>query len=668
MKSYLAQRGIFSEDLIITVNDRMARSLDSPKAIALEGFLSQLWSEISLILPLPRVCSEGESLFLWEKVIRQSSPDIFQVKDTAKRALQAFEWSIEYELSFSEGSPEVLAYKQWESLFLSHRAAQDERVCVSSERLQLLIPLLEQNSIFNQFSYLFADRIWLLGFESLTPLQDRFFKALASHQRAIFFENLSSETVQVPILYGCLTVEDEIRQALRYVEEAIAKNPAITAAIVVPNLPDYYLFIERIASHYLGDLPYVISAGLPLNQTVWMKSAEQRLRAQITYFPDAILADHLALFLDLLRSSDWLGETSLSSISHQMVQGIFNRIESLATGSRSMGVLSAKEALEIFMHALEVPFQEEDDPRAQLFILGMFEAAPLSFDVMWLCGASNDTFPTKPEPNPFIPYDLQRSLHLPRSSADREEVLARGLIHRMGVNCPTFIVSYPRFNDGVRQEISRMFAESGREISILPSRPIEVITGYAPERLEFYEEKQAFPVGPEELKTLRGGASILANQAACPFKAFARARLKLEARELEDPYLSAKERGILIHEVLLKFWRKVGGSANLRPMDSSLLKTTLESIFDEAWKTLLASSQRFSSAQQSLEKEYVVKVVSDWLTFEKTRQDFRVNLLEKEVSTSLAGLPLKLRIDRVDFIVNEKLTLLLDYKTGRPRL
>jgi RecB family exonuclease len=668
MKSYLEQRGIFSDDLIITVNDRLARSLNSPKAIALEGFLSQLWSEVSLIIPLPRVCSESEVLFLWEKVIRQSSPEIFQVKETAKRAIQAFEWSLEYELSFSEGSPEVCAYKKWESQFLSDRLAQSEAICLRSERLQLLIPLLKEASIFNQFSYLFSDKIWLFGFESFTPLQNRFFKVLADHEKVIVFENLSSEVFHAPTVYGCLTVEDEIRQALTYAKEAIKKDSSVTAAIVVPNLPDYYLFIERIASHYLDDLPYVISAGLPLNQTVWMKSAEERLKAQIIYFPDAILVDHLARFVDLLRSSEWLGDTSLSSISYQMVQGIFNRIEALARASRSMGVVSAEEALEILMHALEVPFQAEDDPRAQLFILGMFEAAPLRFDVLWLCGVSNESFPTKPDPNPFIPYDLQRSLNLPRSSADREEALARRLIHRMGVNCPRFIVSYPRFNDGVRQEVSQLFAEIARETVILPSKPLEVIKGYEPELLEFYQDTRAFPVGSEELKVLRGGASILANQAACPFKAFARARLKIEPKEPEDPYLSAKERGILIHEVLLKFWHKVRTSVALKTMDPALLDSTLETIFDEAWKVLFPSSKLFSSAQHALEREYVVKVVSDWLVFEKNRQDFQVNLLEKEVSTSLAGLPLKLRIDRVDLILKENIRLLLDYKTGRSRL
>jgi probable DNA repair protein len=298
----------------------------------------------------------------------------------------------------------------------------------------------------------------------------------------------------------------------------------------------------------------------------------------------------------------------------------------------------------------------------------MFEAAPLRFDVLWLCGVSNESFPTKPDPNPFIPYDLQRSLNLPRSSADREEALARRLIHRMGVNCPRFIVSYPRFNDGVRQEVSQLFAEIARETVILPSKPLEVIKGYEPELLEFYQDTRAFPVGSEELKVLRGGASILANQAACPFKAFARARLKIEPKEPEDPYLSAKERGILIHEVLLKFWHKVRTSVALKTMDPALLDSTLETIFDEAWKVLFPSSKLFSSAQHALEREYVVKVVSDWLVFEKNRQDFQVNLLEKEVSTSLAGLPLKLRIDRVDLILKENIRLLLDYKTGRSRL
>ena len=60
-------------------------------------------------------------------------------------------------------------------------------------------------------------------------------------------------------------------------------------------------------------------------------------------------------------------------------------------------------------------------------------------------------------------------------------------------------------------------------------------------------------------------------------------------------------------------------------------------------------------------------MVIEWLTYvEMQRDDFKVIYEEKQESISIAGLRLKLRIDRIDQTPEGKI-LLIDYKTGNIR-
>jgi hypothetical protein len=102
--------------------------------------------------------------------------------------------------------------------------------------------------------------------------------------RSSTFSFLSTGEGKSPKIYACSSIEDEFRQALSFAYQEASANPHAQIAIVVPNLPDYYLFLKRIAKTYLQQLPYVISAGLPLNQTPWVKSAFDILKSQTAFF------------------------------------------------------------------------------------------------------------------------------------------------------------------------------------------------------------------------------------------------------------------------------------------------------------------------------------------------------------------------------------------------
>ena len=64
-----------------------------------------------------------------------------------------------------------------------------------------------------------------------------------------------------------------------------------------------------------------------------------------------------------------------------------------------------------------------------------------------------------------------------------------------------------------------------------------------------------------------------------------------------------------------------------------------------------------------LEGQRLVILIKEWLRFEQMRLPFKVLETEKKISVSVAGLPLHLRLDRVDRLKDDSL-LVIDYKTG----
>jgi ATP-dependent helicase/DNAse subunit B len=149
---------------------------------------------------------------------------------------------------------------------------------------------------------------------------------------------------------------------------------------------------------------------------------------------------------------------------------------------------------------------------------------------------------------------------------------------------------------------------------------------------------------------------VLADQAACPFRAFARWRLGAEALESPEQGPDAMDRGILLHTLMAKIWKEAKTLSGLNP---NLINGSAKAAVAE-----LGLEGRFAD----LEVQRLVKLANEWLDqSERARVPFEVVSIEEKRTMNVGGLELSGRIDRMDRLLEGEMRgshVLIDYKTG----
>ena len=167
--------------------------------------------------------------------------------------------------------------------------------------------------------------------------------------------------------------------------------------------------------------------------------------------------------------------------------------------------------------------------------------------------------------------------------------------------------------------------------------------------------------------TIQGGAGVLTAHSQCPFKAFATARLGARGWDPAEAGLTAAQRGQLLHAVLHAVWG--GPPPGLRSRDELLALTDRKAFVDRHVRTVLrekmpaSTRERMPQRYLELEEMRLSRLVTEWLDYEATRLPFTVAETEVGRSVTIAGLNLRLRLDRIDRLNDDSL-LVIDYKSG----
>jgi ATP-dependent helicase/nuclease subunit B len=367
----------------------------------------------------------------------------------------------------------------------------------------------------------------------------------------------------------------------------------------------------------------------------------------------------------LLSAMQWPGERELNSEEYQT----FQKWKELMAGLAQLDLVCAPVTLDSAVGTVrrlagEELFQPET-PEVPVQVLGLLESAQLEFDRLFVLGLTDAAWPRMQRPNPLLPVELQRSRGLPGSSAEWELGFARRRQAGWCRAAPRVVFSYHCADGDLMLGASPLLA--GLPERTLPELGTEPLSDWraAAQRLAMLESVADWQgnVLPEGV-AFAGGARLIRDQAACPFRAFAAHRLG--AASLEHPHegLDARDRGILLHAALAALWSELSTQQRLATTPHDELVALVARCVDSALRRL--HPRRASSLRAgflALERERLVALLQEWLQVERRRAEFQVVACEADSVVNVAGLNLKLRLDRVDRLPGGS-ELLIDYKAG----
>ncbi len=378
------------------------------------------------------------------------------------------------------------------------------------------------------------------------------------------------------------------------------------------------------------------------------------------------------LFAEQLTILGWPGSRPLDTLEFQQVEVWYKSLAELNSFDYIFPSLSLSQCLELLERvAFDTQFQAQTyDSSVQ--ILGVFEAAGMVFDHLWVMNFDNESWPPPVNPSSLLPLAMQKREGMPMASIERELTLAKKLTERFKASAHNVVFSYCSV-DGDKQ------LQASSLIDDVPSfyqsdMPETIENGYL--QTIFNEgglEAFVDSCGPRivDPKLVRGGTQILKDQAACPFRAFAKHRLGAKPFEQAVTGLNAAERGVLIHGALEVIWKKLRYQKRLLELEEASLKTLIDDSIAASFESILGRSpdvnKTIGTRLKQLETERVHKLLRAWLELEKQRAPFTVIFSETKKNMKMAKLPVQIRYDRIDKLDDDSL-FIIDYKTGRQEI
>jgi ATP-dependent helicase/nuclease subunit B len=357
-------------------------------------------------------------------------------------------------------------------------------------------------------------------------------------------------------------------------------------------------------------------------------------------------------FSTLLEAAGFPGERGLDSEEFQARAKLNEMLGELSRLERVSARMNFGHALATLERLCRETLFQPQTPDAPIQVLGILESAGLEFDHLWVSGLTDEAWPLHARANPFIPVALQRKAGIPESSPEGSLALDRRITEGWRSAAREVVFSYYEKDEDrtlAPSPLLSFVAEKYLEQAAAGPRLRDRV--FASRNLSSSEDRVAPPVAVLQVK---GGTRVLSDQAACPFRAFARHRLA--ARPLEEPVegLDAAQRGSLLHAFMKNLFTVVKSSDQLRAdLAPAIAAAAAAAVKD------LGLEGRFAE----LERERLARIGEEWLEVERARAPFEVAALEEKRVIQLARLQFEGRIDRMDRL--EKGHALIDYKTSR---
>ncbi|MEM9242998.1 MAG: PD-(D/E)XK nuclease family protein [Pseudomonadota bacterium] len=407
----------------------------------------------------------------------------------------------------------------------------------------------------------------------------------------------------------------------------------------------YHLQLKEVISH-ARHCPRLADSCRALRKTIWPK--KQRPSHWLTPFNAA------------LSALGWPGERSLNSREYQALQKWQTVLDNFAAMDDVCHAIGAAKALSCLEQiTTNTLFQAQDDDHAKIQILGLLEATALSFTHSWVMGLDDRHWPDAANANAFLPYAVQKQLNMPNATPERQLAFSKMMTEHLIQHSQTIVFSYPQCDNDYDLQASALIRDYPTLDNALPLESNQN-NSFENNRLEQIHDVKSDKVKMDTIA--KGGSGVIKEQAACPFRAFAKYRLQAEAIPQLHLGFDGRQRGIIVHELLQTFWQQTKDWSQLCQLSSQALDQRLTEIIQH-----VLSKRNFSHLPSSflaIEAHRLHTLLCKWLTLEKERQPFTVQAEEKKQHIHIGGLEMTIQIDRIDQLEDGS-TLIIDYKTGK---
>ncbi len=476
----------------------------------------------------------------------------------------------------------------------------------------------------------------------------------ADRTDSVFHVNASAPLKEHPLVASALLLLELLRPRVAIADAgAILRCPFIAGAAAERNaraLADIELRRRRDLDVGVRDLEFAAKDCrmlAPVWQHVQRVLSNKRGRLDFSAWSE--------LFAGLLQVAGWPGDVELNAAEQEITEAWKQALSEMAALGLVSEPVSYGAALTYLRRLLLRPGIERGDWSSPVQILDSSDASGIQFDEALLTGLGEESWPPPLNANPLVPLKLQRVTEIASSSPEKGRRERERLTESLFAAARAVSATY----SGRLSPIAAAFVTP---VSELPQWPGKLPRDcYARQDLMELEDSKAPPYTSKE--PVRGGTAIVKEQSQCPFRAFA--EFRLAARTPEDACFGfdARDRGGFLHKALQFVWGDLRTQDRLRAMPEDELQVLVEKAVKQAVKEYQSSP--FHELITITERERLQELILEWLQIERNRKmPFTVELVEEKRSYELGGLPLQLRLDRIDRLRNGSLVL-IDYKSGK---
>jgi len=304
---------------------------------------------------------------------------------------------------------------------------------------------------------------------------------------------------------------------------------------------------------------------------------------------------------------------------------------------------------------------------ANVTVLPLSQLSGVQWDYLFVMGMDEEAFPPPARPCPLLPASVQKKYALPMSNGTLAYASAQRLWDAVLQSAPRIEISCARQRDDRELMPSSFVADAEIQSGDMVMEHMLKLP------MEVFDDVSPVPLSPAA--QVRGGTSILRNQSACPFRAFAMHRLGIAPLGETSPGIEPSSKGSLIHLALEYIWRRLQRQSALAALSDEDTAALIDAAISHAWSEAYVA---VDSRTRDCEKQRMQSVLRAWLALELQRPAFRVTAIEKSfqlrlpASSAMPGdvdadrgvyIDVKITADRMDMDASGR-QLLIDYKTG----